>query len=297
MFIFFSASFRIFLTLNPVRPAASGPQTSDLRLPPSDLRLLPSNFPPPHQFYNYGNSRHISSPYKVIIMKNLALTLLTGIAIFAASCSDKSAPDKIEVIGMAENELTPDIVYVGISLREYFQPGTSTRVPIETLEGQLQASLKAAKIDLKNLLINNVSSYQDYYNKRRNPQFLAGKQYRLKLPDVKKLDAVLKGVDPQGIQNTQIEGYDYSDLDVLRKNLTIKALQAAKAKAAYLAESLDKELGDVMEISELSDTPGADRYASTGNAMGVEMNQSSMPSVDFKTFKFSYKIRAVFRMK
>jgi uncharacterized protein YggE len=230
-------------------------------------------------------------------MKNSILTLVTGIAFCLASCSDRSVPDKIEVIGMAENELTPDIVYVGISLREYFQPGTSTRVPIETLEAQLQASLKAAGIDLKNLLINNVSSYQDYYNKRRNPQFLAGKQYRLKLPDVKKLDAVLKGVDPQGIQNTQIEGYDYSDLETLRKNLKISALRAAKSKAAYLAESVDKQLGDVIEISELSDTPGVDRFMNAGNGIGMEMNQSSMPSVDFKTIKLSYQIRAVFRME
>lgn len=119
------------------------------------------------------------------IMMKIILLLLTGTVVLGSSCSDISIQEKIEVVGSAETEVTPDIVYVGISLREYFISGTKQRVTIETLELKLQASLQAAGIDLKNLLINNVASYQEYYNRRRNPQFLAGKQYRLKLPDVK----------------------------------------------------------------------------------------------------------------
>src|SRR4051812_1486843 len=122
------------------------------------------------------------------------LMLATGVML--SSCSE-GIQKRIEVVGFAEKEVTPDIVYVGISLREYFEQGTKRRISIESLEQKLQASLQLAGIDLKNLSVNNVASYQDYYNRRHNPQFLAGRQYRLKLPDVKDLDAVLKGIDPQ----------------------------------------------------------------------------------------------------
>lgn len=213
-------------------------------------------------------------------------------------CSEKSALEKIEVVGSAETEITPDIVYVGISLREYFVPGTKQRVSIESLEQKLQASVQATGIDLKNLLVNNVASYQEYHNKRRNPEFLAGRQYRLKLPDVKKLDAVLNGVDPQGIQYTQIEGYDYSNLDTIRKDLQIKALQAARTKAQYLTESIDKELGEAIEVSEVNEHTNTTRQMNLGNAAGYEaVEQSAASTVDFKTVKLRAQMRGVFRMK
>ncbi len=233
-------------------------------------------------------------------MKKLILLVLAGSFVMMSSCSDKSAKERIEVIGSAETEVTPDIVYVGISLREYVDTPTKTRVTIESLEVKLQASIKAAGVDLKNLLVNNVASYQEYNNRRRDPQFLAGKQYRLKLPDVKKLDAILSGMDPRGIQYTQIEGYDYSNLDTIKKNLKIKALKAARDKALYLTESIDKELGEAIEVSEISDnTGGMGRDGRVGNGVAYEAVEQSaaMSTVDFKTVKLSSQIRAVFEMK
>ncbi len=231
-------------------------------------------------------------------MKRIIVLLLAGTVVLVSACSEKPAGERIEVIGSAETEVTPDIVYVGISLREYFVTGTKQRVSIEILEQKLQASIKAAGIDLKNLLVNNVASYQEYYNRRRNPQFLAGKQYRLKLPDVKKLDAILAAMDPQGVQYTQIEGYDYSTLDNIKKDLKIKALKAAQAKALYLTESIDKELGEAIEVSEINEPSAMGRQGHVGNGVAYEAVEqaASMSTVDFKTVKLSSQIRAVFEM-
>ncbi len=224
--------------------------------------------------------------------------LLAGVVVLVSSCTEKTAEEKIEVIGSAEMEVTPDIVYVGISLREYFLKGTKQRVSIEILEQKLQAAIRALAIDPANLLVNNVAGYQEYYNRRRDPQFLAGKQYRLKLPDVKKLDAILAAMDPQGIQYTQIEGYDYSNLDTIKKNLKIKALKAAQDKAFYLTESIDKKLGEAIEVSEISDPAEINRRMNAGNgALYEAVEQSAASAVNFKSVKLTSQIRAVFRMQ
>jgi uncharacterized protein YggE len=233
---------------------------------------------------------------KKTYMRKILLMALTVFLI--SSCSRKAARERIEVIGSAEQEVTPDIVYVGISLREYIPSGTTERVTIETLERNLQASIKAAGIDPKNLLVNNVASYQEYYNRRRNPRFLAGKQYRLKLPDVKTIGRILSGVDLQGIQYSQVEGYDYSNLDDIKKGLKIKALKAARNKAAYLARAVDKEAGEAIEVSELSDPQMANRRMDVGNAASYEaVEQSAASTVDFKSVKLVASIRAVFEME
>lgn len=232
-------------------------------------------------------------------MKKIILLFVAGSVLWTSSCSEKSGSEKIEVVGSAETEVTPDIVYVGISLREYFVSGTKQRVSIEILETKLLSSLQSAGIDSKNLLVNNVASYQEYYNRKRDPQFLAGKQYRLKLPDVKKLDAILAAIDPRGVQYTQIEGYDYSNLDTIKKNLKIKALKAAQAKALYLTESINKELGEAIEISELAEpTQQMNRQMNAGNgALYEAVEQSAASAVNFKSVKLSSQIRAVFEMK
>ncbi len=231
-------------------------------------------------------------------MKNIIVMLMAGTVLLVSSCSQDSGREKIEVIGSAEMEVTPDIVYVGISLREYFVSGTTVRVSIEIMEDKLKSVLKSAGIDVNNLVVNNVASYQEHYNRKRDPQYLAAKQYRLKLPDVKKLDAILAALDPQGIQYTQVEGYEYSNLDTIRKNLKIKALKAAQNKAYYLTEAIDKELGEAIEVSEITEPMQMNRQMNAGNgAMSEAVEQSAASTVNFKSVKLSSQIRVVFEME
>ncbi|MFI5158435.1 MAG: SIMPL domain-containing protein, partial [Sphingobacteriales bacterium] len=86
---------------------------------------------------------------------------------------------KIEVSGTAEQEVTPDIIYVSISLQEYMNG--KTRVTINQLENQLETAVKEADIPKENFTINNISSWNINYQKKKSPDFLASKQYRLKL--------------------------------------------------------------------------------------------------------------------
>ena len=208
---------------------------------------------------------------------------------------------KIEVSGSAEAEVTPDIIYVGISLKEYFRDNTNKKkVEIEELEKQLQTAVINAGIPKENFTINNISSYNYAYEKKKNPGFLARKQYRIKVTDLNKFNQILSAVDAKGVEYTNVESYDYSKIESLKQELKIKALKAAQDKAKYLAAALNDNIGNALEIQEINNEYYPQPMYRANVAMrdqGMVAEAASMPDIDFKKIKLNYQMRAVFELK
>lgn len=209
---------------------------------------------------------------------------------------------KIDVTGSAEAEVTPDIIYFGISLKEYFKDNNSKKkVEIEELERQLQSAVLAAGIPKEDFTINNISSYNYTWEKKKNPDFLARKQYRIKVTDLSKLNGIISAVDPKGIEYTNIENYDYSKMETLKRDLKIKALQAAKAKATYLAQAVGDNVGSALDIQEINNEyypqPIYRANAMMKTEGMVSSDAAAMPDIDFKKIKLNYQIHAVFELK
>ncbi len=157
---------------------------------------------------------------------------------------------KIDVTGSAQTEITPDIIYVGISLKEYYN-GNKKVSDIDELEKQLLEAVVKAGIPKENLFINNVSGYNNSWEKKRTPI----SQLRNNTPEINrssKFNQVLGALDPKSIEYTNIESYEHSKIADYRKELKIKALQAAKEKAAYLTETLGDKVGDALDIQEIN---------------------------------------------
>ena len=233
---------------------------------------------------------------KLIIV---TLVILTATTAFAQNTVDTRR--KIEVNGSAEAEVTPDIIYFGISLKEYFRDGSNrNKVEIETLEQQLQAAVIAAGIPRENFMINNISSYNYTWEKKKNPEFLARKQYRIKVTDLTKLNQIMNAVDQKGIEYTNIESYDYSKIESLKRDLKIKALQAARDKATYLAEAVGDKIGTALEIQEINNEYYPQPIYRANVMMKTDMAMSEaapMPDIDFKKIKLNYQMRAVFELR
>ncbi len=233
--------------------------------------------------------------------KILFSILLAGFSAFSFA-QTFDARRKIDVTGSAEAEVTPDIIYFGISLKEYFKDNNSKKkVEIEELERQLQTAVINAGIPKENFTINNISSYNYTWEKKKNPDFLARKQYRIKVTDLTKLNDIISAVDPKAVEYTNIESYDYSKIEALKKDLKIKALQAAKAKATYLAEAIGEKIGSALDIQDINNEyyPQPIYRANTMmKADGMASNQAeAMPDIDFKKIKLNYQIHAVFELK
>src|SRR5262249_23307392 len=84
-------------------------------------------------------------------------------------------------------------------------------------------------------------------------QVLVLKKISVPIKDLELLDKLLGELDSKGIEYVSLEGLTNSRLQEFRKDVKIEALQAAKAKAQYLAESLGRKLGKVTVITEKTD--------------------------------------------
>ena len=232
-------------------------------------------------------------------MKRIILAVFVCLLTVSGFSQTADLRKRIEVTGSAEAEVTPDIIYVGISLKEFFKDNNNkNKVEIEHLEKQLQTAVLKAGIPKENFTINNISSYNYQWEKKKNPGFLASKQYRVRITDLNKFNEIISAVDPKGIQYTNIEGYDYSNMEGLKKDLKVKALQAAKEKATYLSQAINESIGGALEIQEINNEqfpqPVYRNYAMKADAMS---EVAPMPEIDFKKIKLNYQMRVVFEIK
>ena len=229
--------------------------------------------------------------------------LLAGL--FVASLSQAQQTDnkppvkKIEVTGSAEIEITPDEIYLDIALREF--KNKTVKVEMATLEAQLQKAVKEAGIPASDLTIANVfgTNYDNWWSKKKkDPDFMARKQYRLKLSNLDKVNDILGAVDAEGIESVNISSYTHSKMEDYRKQVKTKALQAAKAKATYMLEGIGSTIDGVLEVQEIN----TDNYADVppavfANSFARAANAESADASSFKKIKVRAEVRAVFFIK
>lgn len=237
-------------------------------------------------------------------MKNMKKLLsLAIVALFSVSAMAQQVDlrKKITVSGSAETQVTPDIIYISISLKEYLKDGNSKKkVDITTLENELFNAVQKAGLDKANLTINNLASYTNVVEKKKNPDYLAGKQYRLKVTDLNKWNEIIGSVDPKGVAYTSIDSYDYSKIESLRKELKVKALLAAKEKATYLVQALGDKLGSAIDIQEINNEAFPQMYRTNTMMMKAEsadMAGAPAAELDFKKILLSYSMNVVFEIK
>ncbi|MBW4891146.1 SIMPL domain-containing protein [Mucilaginibacter sp. HMF5004] len=227
-------------------------------------------------------------------MKKLILSALILFTITATQAQNVDLRRKIEVSGTAETEVTPDIIYFSISLKEYMDG--RNRVDITTLENQLIKAVADAGVAKEDLTINNISGYTTY-QKKKDPNFLASKQYRVKFRDLNKINQILGAIDPKGIQSTYIESYDYSKIEDLKKELKLKALIAARDKAAYLLTGIGQKTGDPISITEIDN---GNNFAQPRNVMYMakasNADVAAEQDIDFKKIKLTFQVNAVFEI-
>ncbi len=231
------------------------------------------------------------------IMKRLLSIAFLALFSLNALAQQVDLRKKITVSGTAEMEVTPDIIYINVSLREYFKDNNNKKkVDITTLEIQLYNAIQKAGIAKEDLTVNNLSSWNYATEKKKNPDFLASKQYRLKVSNLNKFNQILEGIDSKGIASTNIESYDYSKIESLKKELKIKALLNAKEKATYMVEALGDKLGSVLDIQDNDQNSGQPFYRMS--AMKLEsVNMDSAPEIDFKKIKLNFTVNTVFEIK
>lgn len=228
-------------------------------------------------------------------MKKLTLIMALLFMGLYVSAQSVDLRRKIDVTGLVEQEVVPDIINVSISLREYMNG--KDKVTISDLEKQLERAVNEAGLPKADFTINNLSSYNYYDPKKKAPDFLASKQYLIKFQDLNKFNQVLSKVDPKGIQSTNIDSYDYSKIESLKNELKLKALLNAKDKATFLLNGINEKLGGAIEITENEDSsfpaPRPVMYMAKAATNTMDTPESD---IGIKNIKLSFRIHAVFEI-
>jgi uncharacterized protein len=243
-------------------------------------------------------------------MNKLAKSLLISTLIFTSAfvsnaqqvIMEKPLVKKIEVTGSAEQEVLPDEIYVTVSLREYFKDkDNKNKIDIMVLEKQLQKAVEEAGISKENFTIGTINGYREWWGKKKPTTFLESKSYILKVANLYKIDGIISKVDDKGIAYTNIDRYEFSKIEQLRKEIKIKALQAAKDKAKYLLEGIGEQMGEALDIIEIDQSYSPQPVYSNMMMRSVraEATADAMPesNVDVQKIKVRYEMKATFRIK
>lgn len=180
------------------------------------------------------------------------ILLMVSIVVTHAQTMNIESSRKVATKGYAEKEVTPDIVYLSVGLKEFYTDGNSKKkVSIETVEKQLFDAAMAAGVKKEDFTIQNIYSY-NYENKKKNNELLQARQYRIKVTNLNSLNQMMDKVDAQGLQSTSIDGYDHTNKREIEKELKTAAVKDARNNAAILVAAEGQTLGSVLVINDNS---------------------------------------------
>lgn len=231
------------------------------------------------------------------------IALITTISMVTAQSINVESSRKVATKGYAEREVTPDIAYLSISLKEFYMDGnTRKKVFIETLEKQLYDAAMEIGVKKEDFTIQNVYSY-NYNTKKKGNELLQARQYRIKVSNLNGLHAMMDKVDPFGIQSMSINGYDHSQKREIEKELKTAAVKDARQNAEILAAADSQSVGKVLVINDNSSFNFSDHipvreFAMMAKTAGADMvGQSESLDIDIRPIKLTCYIDAVFELK
>lgn len=209
----------------------------------------------------------------------------------------------IEVTGSAELELEPDEIMLSIGIEEYlkesFDKNTQFRdyqkkASIAEIEQVLFSDLRKIGINRDQITVREVG------NQWRYPQygkdFLFSKTFDITLNDYKLVDKVIHTINSKGISSIMIKDLKNKNITEFRKKVKTEALKAAKEKATYLLQSIDKKLGPIISITEIVDDSNIwYKNDNTSNAVLPEY-QSNQPD-NIRNIRLRYEIKAKFEIE
>jgi len=234
--------------------------------------------------------------------KLLTIAFLVGtILMTKAQTNNIESYRKVATKGYAEKEVTPDIIYLSISLKEFYMDGNmKKKVFIETLEKQLFDAATAIGVKKEDFTVQNIYSY-NYQNKKKNNELLQSRQYRIKVTNLNGLHSMLDKVDPQGLESTSISGYDHTQKREIEKELKTAAVKDARLNAEILAAADGGSVGKVLVINDNSNfnfgelVPTTRMFAKSAMMDGV--SESSELTLDIRPIKLTCYIDGVFELK
>jgi uncharacterized protein len=231
--------------------------------------------------------------------KIIAIVMLAFITNGLFAQAPTPYPKTINVNGSADMEITPDEIYVLVTLKEYEKKGTG-KIGLEKIKTDFLNSCKS--VALPDSVIT-IASYEGSLlkKKRSKEELYATITYQIKFTNSKKIDELVNKLDDEATQSFDVVRVSHSKIQEYRKQVRIMAIKAAKDKAAYLTEAVGESLGVAVTINEFNSSIIQPFISQTSFANRMEnetlTSASSEGGIDFKKIKIFMEINVVFAIK
>ena len=230
-------------------------------------------------------------------MKALLLLLLFGISSVNAQ-SQIDSRKFIQVTGSAEMSVKPDEIELEITLAEYDENGVKMR--LDNIESEFNKILKTNKINPESISYKNLSTWYWLYWWNYRNDYLQNKTVTLKLNKDTNFLKLVEDLNKKWTYNIRISNTSNKEIQRLRKEVKIEAMKAAKAKATYLLESVDEEIGGLLEVEEMPEATTNYWFNPQNIASNsyVANSSSQSKSIDNASdIKLRYEVKAKFEIK
>lgn len=225
---------------------------------------------------------------------------LMSLAAYAQNGQDEKP--YIEVSARSERQITPDIIYLDITINEARDKG---RTSVEEKEKQMILMLEELKIDVgKNLTVNDMSSdLKKYFLRKSN--ILATKSYVLKLNTADQVAAVFDALNGIDIPDVSLKKIDVSpELEKqVRNELMAEAMKRAKENAATLLGAIGNQVGETLYVNyyESSQSFGSRLMVRSTMAMSVADSEveveEPLPSLEVSKVTINVNVSCKFAIK
>lgn len=239
---------------------------------------------------------------KVIYILALVFLQTSILAFGQAQLQNINDQPYIEVVGVAENEIIPNEIYIEILIRERYI--NKVKVSIEEQEDKLKSAVKSLAIDPKDLYLSDANA--DYLKVRwQKKDVLTKKEYTLKVSNATTVGQVFLELEKLEITDAHISKVNHSKIDSLLKEVKIQAIKAAKNKSDYLLAAIGEQTGRALVIKEnemLSNTSVSNtRGSRSGDTElyidGVKMKYEDSSEIQFQKIKIQTSVYAKFAIK
>lgn len=228
--------------------------------------------------------------------KVIAVALMLGCASLFSQEKGFIEQNYIEVSGRAEKELSPDEIYLDITITEKDNRG---KVSIERQEKSLFKRLSSIGVDLdKHVQISDMSSSLEKYLLRKN-SVLMTKTYVVMVKSTAQLTALFEQTEQEGITDVKITRTSLSNFDQISRDVMAEAALNAKLSAGSIAGALGRGLGKALYVQSYASFPRSYRVNTTVKAMmdtSAEFaGEGFMP--DFQKIKLEHQVIVRFALE
>ncbi|PZR22963.1 MAG: hypothetical protein DI539_04065 [Flavobacterium psychrophilum] len=183
-------------------------------------------------------------------MKRIALVLLFVTTLAGAQVTQQNQQPLINVSGEGKVMITPDRADITIGVENVGADANDVKKKNDATVDAVIKYLKSIKLPAEDYQTQRVNLYRNYdYNKKKY-SFTASQTITIHLKDLSKYDSMMMGLVDAGVNNIQGVEFKTSKQAQYESEARVKAVAAAKQKAADYAGALNQKLGKAVVVND-----------------------------------------------